>query len=147
MNDRCFDGYFEDSDSIVLIMASLYSSYFRCQKIIMPTNGLFTWSPVKSDETCNMRRSTESSLPVRSSVVTAAVKIDLLSSATRLSSSTLHSATVAGFLAAIEFKALTAPNRKTVLGEERRSCNTIMEECKILESTSDNIAIFLKHKA
>jgi hypothetical protein len=33
------------------------------------------------------------------------------------------------------------------LGEERRSCNTIMEECKILESTSDNIAIFLKHKA
>tara|TARA_B100001996_G_scaffold274595_2_gene215351 strand:+ start:3998 stop:4237 length:240 start_codon:yes stop_codon:yes gene_type:complete len=79
--------------------------------------------------------------------VTAAVKIDLLSSATRLSSSTLHSATVAGFLAAIEFKALTAPNRKIVLGEERRSCNTIMEECKILESTSDNIAIFLKHKA
>lgn len=75
---------------------------------------------MKSDETCNMRRSTESSLPVRSSVVTAAVKIDLLSSATRLSSSTLHSATVAGFLAAIEFKALTAPNRKIVLGRRKK---------------------------
>ena len=134
------------NDLMASIIVSLYSSCNHShnqakKKRIVKRH---TCSPAKSEVICCISRSTELSPPVRNNVVTAIVDIARLESTTKLSSSTLHTATAAGSWIAIEFKALTAPNLKMGLGDERRSCKTIIDECKSLESTSGNVAILLQ---
>lgn len=91
-----------------------------------------------------MSRSTAFSLPLDRSVVMANVEIAWLESETRFSSSTLHTATAPASCKAIKFNALTAPNLNILFGEDRSNCSTIIDECRILESTAGSRAIVLK---
>mmetsp|Transcript_22058 Transcript_22058/g.55297 ORF Transcript_22058/g.55297 Transcript_22058/m.55297 type:complete len:225 (-) Transcript_22058:837-1511(-) len=120
MRMRCFWGYLRQSARIASTTMTLNSSAMSDMK-----------EPI-----CFMRRSTELSLPVLSSVVMASVAMLRLLSAIMFSRSTLQVVTVRGNAIATLLSARTAAKRSVGFGEERKSWRTVMAGVSSLCVTS-----------
>mmetsp|Transcript_3997 Transcript_3997/g.13008 ORF Transcript_3997/g.13008 Transcript_3997/m.13008 type:complete len:263 (+) Transcript_3997:962-1750(+) len=74
-----------------------------------------------------MRRSMPWPRPVLRSVVMASVAMERLTSVIRFSMSRLQAATAAGKVMATRFSVRTAAKRSVALGDDRKSCSTVMD--------------------
>mmetsp|Transcript_56919 Transcript_56919/g.128974 ORF Transcript_56919/g.128974 Transcript_56919/m.128974 type:complete len:209 (+) Transcript_56919:512-1138(+) len=120
---RCFCGYLRHSWRMAVTTTILNSSAISFMK----------------EEICFMRRSTELSVPVLSRVVIAKVAMLRFGSLMSASMSSLHRTSAAGCRLDTSDRQRIAAYRRVGLGEDRKSCRTVMAGPRSRSSTNGSV--------